>query len=65
MMTNDQAYIVGISAGAIIEALGMLSENLQSLQNGEAIPYSDTAFNTLVESKGLHHNAILSNLSKE
>jgi hypothetical protein len=53
------AYDITVATGALLEGLGMLSENLSRLQRGEAIAYPDSSFTELIERTGMHHNSIV------
>jgi hypothetical protein len=43
---------------AMIEALGMLSENMIRQSRGESMAYNDEAFFSLIDKHGVHHNAV-------
>jgi hypothetical protein len=60
-MTEEQkaAYLTAMAAGGIIEALGMHALNQHRLSRGETIAYDSDAFYSLMEDRGLHHNAIM------
>ena len=51
-------YGITCAIGAFIEAMGMMSENLQRVHLGQSIAYPEEAFNKLMEERGLHHNGI-------
>jgi len=56
---QEAAYIMGMAVGGLIEALGMMSDNMQRQYKGEAMAYDEKAFYKLMEDRGLHHNAIV------
>ena len=58
-MTDNQkvAYVVGEATVALIRALGMFSENLQKMQRNESLAYDEKAFEKLINSHPIHHNA--------
>lgn len=60
-MSEEQqaAYIIAQSVCAMIEAMGMQSENTQRLHRGESIAYGEDAFNVVIEKYGIHHNAVI------
>lgn len=60
---QNVAYIIGMAAGALIEAMGMMSENQQRIAAGQALAYKDIDFNALMEERGLHHNALIGQLT--
>ena len=60
-MSEEQqaAYIMAQAAGALIEALGMMSENLQRLHSRNSITYTEGVFNELIDRYGISHNSVL------
>ena len=60
-MNEEQkaAYVNGMAIGGLIEAFGMMSDNMQRQYKGEAMAYDEKAFYKLMENRGLHHNAII------
>ena len=38
--------------------MGMMSENMQRIQNNESIAYPEKAFQDLLDSNGIHHNPL-------
>jgi hypothetical protein len=60
-MTPEQqaAYIQAQANAALIEAMGMMSENLQRLQRNESIAYPETAFQDVILRAGIHHNGVI------
>ena len=60
-MTEEQkaAYVIGMAVGGLIEAFGMMSDNMQRQYRGESIAYDEKAFYKLMEDRGLHNNAIV------
>jgi hypothetical protein len=57
-MDNEHAQLVARSAGAMIEALGMISENIQRDRRGESLAYSDKDFTNVITGWGLGWNDI-------
>ncbi len=53
------SYDITVATGAFIEALGMMSENLQRLHRGESITYTEISFTNLIERTGMHHNSVV------
>lgn len=53
------AYVFAQSASALIEAMGMLSENLQRVKNGESLAWNDEEFNGLTIKYGIGCNDVL------
>ena len=58
--SQEAAYIMGMAVGGLIEAFGMMSDNMQRHYKGEAMAYDEKAFYKLMEDRGLHNNAIVS-----
>ncbi len=61
-MTPEQqaAYVFAQSVSALIEALGMISDNLDRARKDESQAWHNEEFNHLIEKYGIHHNAVLS-----
>ena len=57
-MTPEQsaAFVFSQAASALIEAIGMMSENMQRQQNGHSIAYDLPAFLAVVTSYGIDSN---------
>lgn len=53
-------YGIANSVAALIQAMGMQAENRQREINGESPAYVKEHFDELIETHGIHHNAILS-----
>lgn len=60
-MTDEQkaAYVNAQAACAMAEIAGMQALNQYRLARGEAIAYSDEAFDAIPNKYGIHHNAVL------
>jgi len=60
-MTPEQqaAYVMAQSASALVEAMGMLSENLQRVKNGESLAWNDEEFNSLITKYGIGSNDVI------
>ncbi len=56
---NQTTYIQSQIACALIEALGMISLNMQRQSLGQAMAYEDVAFKSLIDKYGIHHNAVM------
>jgi hypothetical protein len=60
MTENERAaYLSAQVACAMIEALGMMSENMQRQHRGESMAYTEEAFTRLQEQYPIGHNAAL------
>lgn len=62
---QNAAQVIGQAAGALIEAMGMEAANRQAAAKGHAEPYGEAAFAKLIETNGLHWNALISTLFRE
>jgi hypothetical protein len=58
------AYINGQIACAQIEAMGMNAENQRAALKGQEPPYGKEAFDGLINTYGIHHNAVISYLMR-
>jgi hypothetical protein len=61
-MDNNGAYVFGMAVNALVTAIGMVSDNQQALARGESIPYPEKAFLAVLDSTGIHHNALVERL---
>lgn len=63
-MSNDEimkaAQLVANSSAALIEAMGMMSENIERANRGESLAYTEEAFNKVVEDNGIDYNSVIS-----
>jgi Mn-dependent DtxR family transcriptional regulator len=61
-MTEDQkaAYVYASATAALAETVGMHWENVERDRRGESIAWSKDAFDKLIESYGIHYNAMMS-----
>lgn len=60
MNENERAaYIMSQSACAIVQALGMMSDNLQRLHRGESIAYPVEVFVDSCQNLGITHNQVM------
>ena len=60
-MTPEQqaAYVFAQSVSALIEALGMIGENLDRARRNESPAWRNEEFNGLINKYGIHHNAVI------
>ena len=67
MHTAEQraAYVNSQAACALIEALGMVADNLHRQSLGETIAHDGEAFSKLIERYGIHHNGVLGLLNPD
>ena len=50
-------YGITMAVATLVEAMGMMSENLQRIHHGESIAYAEKQFEELLIKNGCHHNA--------
>ena len=60
-MTPEQqaAYVFAQSVSALIEAMGMISDNMDRARKGESQAWYNEEFNNLIDKYGISHNAVL------
>jgi hypothetical protein len=65
-MTEEQkaAYVNSKVACALIEAMGMLSENLWRLKIGDTAVYSESSFSALIDRYGIGSNSVIQDLTQ-
>ena len=63
-MSNDEimkaAQLIANSSAALIEAMGMMSENIERANRGESLAYTEETFNKVVEDNGIDYNSVMS-----
>jgi hypothetical protein len=62
-MNDKQIYMLGMFTQGFIEALGMISENMQRQHQGKSMAYTEEDFQRVINQYGIHHNDILTQLS--
>lgn len=64
-MTEEQRIVFtqGIMLQARIEMEGMIAENQYRIHSGQSLAYGEEAFTALIEKYGIHHNALIENLT--
>lgn len=65
MITDDNkimeaAKLIANSSAALIEAMGMMSENIERANRGESLAYTEEAFNKVVMNNGIDYNSVMS-----
>lgn len=64
IMSNDEimkaAQLIANSSAALIEAMGMMSENIERANRGESLAYTEEAFNKVVRDNGIDYNSVIS-----
>ena len=53
-------YFPNRASAALIEAMGMMSENIERANRGESLAYTKEAFNKVVMNNGIDYNSVMS-----
>lgn len=56
----EAAKLIANSSAAFIEAMGMMSENIERANRGESLAYTEEAFNKVVMNNGIDYNSVMS-----
>ena len=56
----EAAQLIANSSAALIEAMGMMSENIERANRGESLAYTEEAFNKVVMNNGIDYNSVMS-----
>jgi hypothetical protein len=56
----EAAKLIADSSAALIEAMGMMSENIERANRGESLAYTEEAFNKVVMNNGIDYNSVMS-----
>ena len=56
----EAAKLIANSSAALIEAMGMMSENIERANRGESLAYTEEAFNKVVRDNGIDYNSVMS-----
>lgn len=56
----EAARLIANSSAALIEAMGMMSENIERANRGESLAYTEEAFNKMVMNNGIDYNSVMS-----
>lgn len=56
----EAAKLIANSSEALIEAMGMMSENIERANRGESLAYTEEAFNKVVMNNGIDYNSVMS-----
>lgn len=55
--TQRAAFLMAQAAAALIEAFGMVADNMERTANGHTIAYDGAAFQAVIDRCGIGHNA--------
>ena len=61
----EAAKLIANSSAALIEAMGMMSENIERANRGESLAYTEEAFNKVVMNNGIDYNSVMSRVGYE
>ena len=56
----EAAKLIANSSAALIEAMGMMSENIERANRGESLAYTEEAFNKVIMDNGIDYNSVMS-----
>lgn len=56
----EAAKLIANSSAALIEAMGMMSENIERANRGESLAYTEEAFNKVVMNNRIDYNSVMS-----
>lgn len=56
----EAAKLIANSSAALIEAMWMMSENIERANRGESLAYTEEAFNKVVMNNGIDYNSVMS-----
>lgn len=56
----EAAKLIANSSAALIEAMGMMSENIERANRGESLAYTEEAFDKVVMNNGIDYNSVMS-----
>lgn len=56
----EAAKLIANSSAALIEAMGMMSENIERANRGESLAYTEESFNKVVMNNGIDYNSVMS-----
>lgn len=59
---QKMVYVIGMAIGGLIEAMGMQAENQVRMDRGEVLAYDEKTFKKLLVDRGLHHNALITEI---
>ncbi len=62
-MSNDEimkaAQLIANSSAALIEAMGMMSENIERANKGESLAYTEDHFMKVIQDNGITYNDVI------
>lgn len=62
-MSDDEimkaAQLIANSSAALIEAMGMMSENIERANKGESLAYTEDHFMKVIQNNGITYNDVI------
>lgn len=58
-MIMEAAKLIANSSAALIEAMGMMSENIERANRGEFLAYTEDQFMRLIQDNGITYNDVI------
>ncbi len=55
----EAAKLIANSSAALIEAMGMMSENIERANRGESLAYTENHFMKLIQDNGITYNDVI------
>lgn len=55
----EAAKLIANSSAALIEAMGMMSDNIERVKRGESLAYTEDSFMKLIQDNGITYNDVI------
>ena len=55
----EAAQLIVNSSAALIEAMGMMSDNIERVKRGESLAYTEDQFMKLIQDNGITYNDVI------
>ena len=55
----EAAQLIANSSAALIQAMGMMSENIERANRGESLAYTEDSFMKLIQDNGITYNDVI------
>lgn len=55
----EAAQLIANSSAALIQAMGMMSENIERANRGESLAYTENSFMKLIQDNGITYNDVI------
>lgn len=55
----EAAKLIANSSAALIEAMGMMSENIERVNRGKSLAYTEDQFMRLIQDNGITYNNVI------